>query len=290
MKSDPPLIYGINEKVIKKHILEKFIPSCKDNETEVYLKKYCLETESFVRSTMASVLRKVMSRTDTNAYVGRGQMFVFSSEQLEQLLIKAIGKDKMNTYLKNGKLLDIGAGDGTVTENYKKFVKHITATEVSTYMVGRLKENSSIDEVVETGTLDTFDVNNKFNVISCLNVLDRCDYPSKLLKDIRARLDIENGGLLIVALVLPWCPFVENGTKQDVPSEDLNMDGGRCKSRNSFEEAVNTIIDNVFLPHGYNVKAWTRLPYICAGDTYQRYYVLTDAFFVLECCDPIVEN
>ena len=51
------------------------------------LKKYCLETESFVRSTMASVLRKVMSRTDTNAYVGRGQMFVFSSEQLEQLLI-----------------------------------------------------------------------------------------------------------------------------------------------------------------------------------------------------------
>ena len=94
----------------------------------------------------------------------------------------------------------------------------------------------------------------------------------------------------IVALVLPWCPFVENGTKQDVPSEDLNMDGGRCKARNSFEEAVNTIIDNVFLPHGYNVKAWTRLPYICAGDTYQRYYVLTDAFFVLECCDPIVEN
>ena len=70
---------------------------------------------------MASVLRKVMSRTDTNAYVGRGQMFVFSSEQLEQLLIKAIGKDKMHTYLKNGKLLDIGAGDGTVTENYKKY-------------------------------------------------------------------------------------------------------------------------------------------------------------------------
>ena len=88
MKPDPPLIYGINEKVIKKHILEKFIPSCKDNETDVYLKKYCLETESFVRSTMASALRKVMSRTDTNAYVGRGQMFVFSSEQLEQLLIK----------------------------------------------------------------------------------------------------------------------------------------------------------------------------------------------------------
>ena len=65
--------------------------------------------------------------------------------------------------------------------------------------------------------------------------------------------------MLIVALVLPWCPFVENGTKQDRPSEDLDMDGGRCKTRNTFEEAVNVLIDQVFLPHGFNVKAWTRL-------------------------------
>jgi 2-polyprenyl-3-methyl-5-hydroxy-6-metoxy-1,4-benzoquinol methylase len=255
---EPPLIYAIQQHVMKEHVLKTFISSNLDDETKIFLQTYCSETESLVRSTMASITRKFMSRTDTNAYIGRGQMFVFSTQQLETLLLQAASVEKMKSYLTSGRLLDIGAGSGDVTQNYTKFVKHITATEVSTYMVGRLKKNAHIDKVVETSTLNVFDANNKFQIISCLNVLDRCDKPSQLLKDIRARLDLKNG-LLIVALVLPWCPFVENGTKQDMPSEDLDMDGGRCKKRNTFEEAVNVVIDKVFLPHGFNVKSWTRL-------------------------------
>ena len=279
----PPLKYGINESVMKPHILKMFVQSSLDMETEVFLETYCSQTESSVRSALATMARKFMSQTDTNAFIGRGQMFVFSAAQLESLLANAFGKDRIAT-VSRGKLLDIGAGNGDVTEKYQKFVKHITATEVSNYMVKILQKKSCIDRVVETGSLNSFDVNKKFQIISCLNVLDRCDKPSQLLKDIYARLDPQHG-IVVVAIVLPWCPFVENGTGQDRPTEDLDMDGGRCRTRNTFEEAVNVIVDNVFLKHGFVVKSWTRVPYICAGDTYQKYYVLSDALFVLECQD-----
>jgi 2-polyprenyl-3-methyl-5-hydroxy-6-metoxy-1,4-benzoquinol methylase len=49
----------------------------------------------------------------------------------------------------------------------------------------------------------------KFDVITCLNLLDRCDRPLSLLRDLRASL--KPGGRVIVALVLPFTPYVEIG-------------------------------------------------------------------------------
>ena len=50
----------------------------------------------------------------------------------------------------------------------------------------------------------------KFDVISCLNLLDRCDKPLTLLSDIKQTLHPATGRL-IVALVLPFRPCVESG-------------------------------------------------------------------------------
>ncbi len=47
----------------------------------------------------------------------------------------------------------------------------------------------------------------KFDVISCLNLLDRCDQPVTFLKKIKKAL--KPNGLLVIALVLPFKPFVE---------------------------------------------------------------------------------
>jgi SAM-dependent methyltransferase len=49
----------------------------------------------------------------------------------------------------------------------------------------------------------------KFDVISCLNLLDRCDRPLSLLRDLKASLT--PGGRVVVALVLPFNPYVEIG-------------------------------------------------------------------------------
>ena len=50
---------------------------------------------------------------------------------------------------------------------------------------------------------------------------------------------------LAQAVVLPFCPFVEDGTKQRQPSERLNMNGGWCREGASFEAAVQRLIEQV---------------------------------------------
>ena len=50
----------------------------------------------------------------------------------------------------------------------------------------------------------------QFDVISCLNLLDRCDRPLTLLSDIKQTLSPVTGRL-IVAVVLPFKPCVESG-------------------------------------------------------------------------------
>lgn len=59
-----------------------------------------------------------------------------------------------------------------------------------------------IDEWQQTGF--------QYDVISCLNLLDRCDDPLLLLRDIRRSL-VPNTGRLILAAVLPFQPYVEVG-------------------------------------------------------------------------------
>jgi 2-polyprenyl-3-methyl-5-hydroxy-6-metoxy-1,4-benzoquinol methylase len=48
-----------------------------------------------------------------------------------------------------------------------------------------------------------------YDVITCLNVLDRCDYPMTMLKDM-VRV-VKQDGCIIIAVVLPFSPYVEKG-------------------------------------------------------------------------------
>jgi 2-polyprenyl-3-methyl-5-hydroxy-6-metoxy-1,4-benzoquinol methylase len=47
----------------------------------------------------------------------------------------------------------------------------------------------------------------KFDVVSCLNLLDRCSDPAKLLDEIKSA--VKPNGRIVVALVLPYKPFDE---------------------------------------------------------------------------------
>lgn len=50
----------------------------------------------------------------------------------------------------------------------------------------------------------------QYNLISCLNVLDRCERPYQLLQQIHQSLKPE--GLAVIAVVLPFESYVESGT------------------------------------------------------------------------------
>lgn len=54
------------------------------------------------------------------------------------------------------------------------------------------------------------DVEEPYDVISCLNLLDRCDKPLSMLRDVKKSLK-PNTGRLVLAVVLPFSPCVESG-------------------------------------------------------------------------------
>lgn len=64
-----------------------------------------------------------------------------------------------------------------------------------------------------------------------------------------------------------------------IPTEHLQIAGG------SFEEQVTSLVQSVFQPAGFEVEAFTRLPYLCEGDLNHSFYVLHDAVFVLRSSD-----
>lgn len=113
-----------------------------------------------------------------------------------------------------------------------------------------------------------------YNVISCLNVLDRCDRPLSMLKQITDNL--HPGGILIIALVLPYQPLVETYSIQTHPTEQLPL------SNSSWEENVSTLWKKVLQPLGYLPVAVSRVPYISEGDLNKNYYTLDDVIFVLK--------
>jgi len=153
-------------------------------------------------------LRNFMSLTDANGYTGRGEMFVCSWKQLK-CLIPTLAEEN------NGDLLDIGAGDGNITAKIASHYNRIVTTESSTVMQKKLRARGW--ECYEPEAVPWNDMKYKFNLVMCLNVLDRADKPLTLLRDLRGMVKPGTGRLLL-AVVLPWCAFVESGNKQMQPT------------------------------------------------------------------------
>ncbi|XP_041830400.1 methyltransferase-like protein 9 isoform X2 [Melanotaenia boesemani] len=245
-----------------------FIQSHLDSDTKTFLRQSAEKSgwlfTQLYHSLVSTVLSPVVSRTSINGFLGRGSMFVFSADQFQRLL--RIGPD-----WRAERLLDLGAGDGGVTEVMGVHFRQVYATEVSAPMKWHLQRRNykvlDIDEWQDTGF--------QYDVISCLNLLDRCDDPLNLLQDIRRSL-VPKTGRLVLAAVLPFQPYVEVGGKWERPKEHLKIAG------KTWEEQVTNLSNEVFPRAGFEVEAVTRVPYLCEGDMYNDYYVLDDAVFVLK--------
>eukprot|EP00301_Raphidiophrys_heterophryoidea_P002332 c11085_g1_i2.p1 GENE.c11085_g1_i2~~c11085_g1_i2.p1 ORF type:complete len:228 (-),score=60.40 c11085_g1_i2:288-971(-) len=190
------------------------------------------------------------------------------------------------------KLLDVGAGDGGVTERIQSFFDEVYATEVSQYMCQRLRKKGF--RVIETDSLDPSRLGEAaeggFDVVTCFNVLDRCNTPLAMLRELAA-LARPRDGIVVLAVVLPWCPFVEDGTQQKAPVEQLDLPPGcPCQgvSRMPFEQCVSLFEARVLRECGLYLEHVARCPYLCKGDAYNPFYSLDDAVFV--CRTRPVEN
>ncbi|KFM64873.1 Methyltransferase-like protein 9, partial [Stegodyphus mimosarum] len=183
-------------------------------------------------------------------------MFVFSSAQFENLLSDFIGlREDWKT---SGNLLDLGAGDGKVTEVMAPYFRNVYVTEISGVMKSILASKKY--RVLDVDKWHNLEEGPRyFDVISCLNLLDRCDRPITLLQQIRNKLNPDTG-LLILAVVLPLNQYVESGSKNHQPSEKIHITGKK------FEEQVSSLATSVFVESGFQLLRWTRLPYLCEGD------------------------
>ena len=231
-----------------------------------------------LKEMAANFLRQFMfmSKTDANAYTNRGHMFVLSLDQFKKLVPEvqstAGGTDQCDSELPA--LLDIGAGDGGVTERIASQFGRIVVTEASSPMLAKLKQKGW--EAYAPNELPQ--ESGAFNVITCFNVLDRADKPVSLLKSLQPLL--KPGGRLVLAVVLPFCPYVASGSQILPPSEKLDMDDAPCKGT-SFELSAQRLLENTIFPLGYKLERWTRLPYISQGNRRSPYVVLNDAVFIL---------
>lgn len=150
-----------------------------------------------------------MTQTDLNGVLLRGSMFILSEDQIVTLLTQSGFQMPVNG---SAKILDIGAGDGHCTARIQTALKrldsgalpHIMVTETSWIMRKRLAkyENFSLVEVPDVKSLQGVDL------VSCLNVLDRCADPHQMLADIYNIMS--PNGRAILALVLPYYHYVEN--------------------------------------------------------------------------------
>jgi hypothetical protein len=113
-----------------------------------------------------------------------------------------------------------------------------------------------------------------YDVISCLNVLDRCDKPKELIENLRDSV-VPETGRIVVAVVLPFRPSVETGSTWAPPTEKLNVKGATA------HQHCKSFATDVFEPLGMKVEAISRAPYLCEGDITQPYYLLHDYIFVL---------
>lgn len=140
----------------------------------------------------------------------------------------------------------------------------------------------------------------KYDAISVLNLLDRCDKPLTLLKQIKSSL--KPNGLLIIALVLPFKPYVEYNT-DNKPSEDILSKITKCETgatnsdfclridtaqRTPNQSKNNKIITQIDLfiqqvaSLGFDLLKFTKLPYLCEGNLSQSYYFMFDYVFVFQ--------
>ncbi|KAJ1550879.1 Methyltransferase-like protein 9, partial [Cladochytrium tenue] len=123
----------------------------------------------------------------------------------------------------------------------------------------------------------------KFDVVSLLNVLDRCSKPLTMLRRMR-ELVRDDGGLVLMAVVLPFRASVETRTGCEPPDEPLP----KLERARSFESSLVLLADTL-RDHGLEVVVWSRIPYLSMSLNWlDDYAVLSDAVLVCRKVDRLV--
>ena len=237
-----------------------FVELDADADTRAWIDDALTRRRPYARMALRSVAMMFVNLYDANGWMNVCQDRLLGAEQWQLLLGQG-----------GSRLLDIGAGDGTITRELATLFDDVTTTEVSGPMARRLRSKGYKCHQCDLAfaTID----DGGFDVVALQNVIDRTTHPLRLLDGAASLL--ADGGRVVVAVPVPLEPAVFKGSALLEPAEALPT------SANDFESAVTALWTQVFEPRGYRVHALSRAPYLCNGSPLSRVEVLDDAIFVL---------
>ena len=231
-----------------------------DEATSEYLERAEHHRHGALKTALHGVFTSFASDFDVNGVLDMYRMHLLSTDQFRTLL----GPRATGTWL------DIGAGSGDVTAQGAPLFDSVVTTEVSWAMSRRLRRRGFSCHRVDVTENEI--PGGPYNVVSCLNVLDRCWRPITLIT--RALDALADNGRLLLALALPYRPWVYDGPATEDPLEAFDCVGGTW-------EQMTAHLAQVTLPKcGLEVETISRAPYLSSGDTQRPLYVLDDAVFV----------
>jgi SAM-dependent methyltransferase len=256
------LRYGVAHAALPPHLASTFRAVPPDAATFAWIDDSIAHPNSKAKLAARSLATRFMSDYDANALFATHDMRVLGRAQLERFLGPG----------PHGSLLDVGAGDGHVTDELAPLFADVETTELSTRMGERLRERGYVCHTLDV-TTTPHPRGRAFDTVALLNVIDRTPRPITLLE--RCRDLLAPGGRILLATPLPLAPHVHVGSRTVDPEELLPRD------KRSFEHAATTLTDVVFRGLGLDVIAWCRAPYLSRGDGHVPAYVLDDAIFLL---------
>jgi len=226
-----------------------------------------VEGESYLASALASrpgkgktalhrALRSWVSDFDADGLLDMYPMHLLGTSGWRTLL----GDRSPRRYL------DIGAGAGHVTSAIAPLVGETVTTETSRVMARKLRGRGFRcyeADMAETGAPEPH-----YDLVTCLNVLDRCPRPKSLLEAARAAL--APGGRLVIAVPLPFNAFFYDGPASRDQKERLELSGP------GWERSAVALVEKTLEPLGFEVETISRVPYLSRGDSQQELYVLDD--------------
>jgi len=254
------LYYDADVAALSPRLRELFVKLSRDAATDAFLEQARSGRHSWWRTQLHRLLKQFMSDFDVNGLLDMYPLFVASTEHWRRLL----GPQRI------GRLLDVGAGSGNVTRTLVPLAEHVVTTEMSRNMAERLRRSGLECHALDLAEHDL--PGEPFDLISCLNVLDRTARPRKLLR--RVHHHLKPGGRLLIALALPYKPFYFSGNTTPEPLERL-----ACADP-SWEGAVNLLVERDLEPLAFEIEAVSRTPYLSFGDADSGLYELDDALIV----------
>jgi SAM-dependent methyltransferase len=258
------LRYACDVSLLPPALAARFSPLSYDDQAQRFVAASLAAPHGRVRTALYRLLRRALSDYDAYGLLGMYPLHLLSAAQLGRLLADIPRAAPR-------RLLDVGAGNGSITAIAAPSFDTVLVTEASAVMRHRLAARGYGVLPIDLA-FEALPSTQRAHAVLCLNVIDRCVRPRTLLRHLA--LALVRGGRLLLSVPLPLTPHVQRGGHTTDPDEPLPAPSTR------WEASAASVASELLEPAGLTVLRLFRVPYLCHGDAHCALYALDTALFL----------